>query len=338
MSIWTDQAGRIHVGIMVSGKRVHRRLPEGASARDAKLIEAELRRSVGRKQTHIPGDPLLTAIMALYIDHTKTLRSPETAQFHALRTGPWCEGKRASDAEAVAAKMIRDMRESYAPATINRSLGAIKTALKIAYQAHIIPENYGDRIKRLPENNKRNTYLTLAEVKQLADQASEQVRAAIWIALLTGCRRGEILKLEKTDILENSLRIRAGNTKKLKERLCPIVPALRPWLEYVPLQINFEGLKTGFRRAREKAGIEANFHDLRHSCASMLINIGVSLDVIRDILGHASVKTTERYAHLQIHRQTQAMNQLSDLVESEKITPEITPGRGKKKAACLKAA
>ncbi len=106
----------------------------------------------------------------------------------------------------------------------------------------------------------------------------------------------------------------------------------------MPLQINFEGLKKGFRRAREKAGANVNFHDLRHSCASPLINIGVSLDIIRGIFGHASVKTTERYVHLQIHRQARAMNQLSDLVESEKITPEITPGRGKKKAACLKAA
>ncbi len=35
-----------------------------------------------------------------------------------------------------------------------------------------------------------------------------------------GCWRREVLKLEKSDILENSLRIRAGNTKKRKERLC----------------------------------------------------------------------------------------------------------------------
>jgi len=317
MSSWTDKSGRIHVGIMVSGKRIHRRLPEGATARDAKLIEAELRQAIARRQPNIPGDPPLSAIMALYITHAKTLRSPDTAEFHALRAGPWCEGKRASDAESVATKMVNDMRESYAPATINRSLGALKTALKIAYQSHTIPENYGDRIKRLPENNKRNTYLTVAEVKKLADHASEQVRAAIWIALLTGCRRGEILKLDKSDILKNGLRIKAGNTKKLKERLCPIVPALRPWLEYVPLQINFEGLKSGFRRARAKAEIDVNFHDLRHSCASLLINMGVSLDVIRDILGHASVKTTERYAHLQIHRQTEAMSQLSAVVLSK---------------------
>lgn len=115
------------------------------------------------------------------------------------------------------------------------------------------------------------------------------------------------------------LAIRAGNTKKLKERLYPIVPALRSWIEYVPLQINSEGLKIGFRRASDRAGIDVNFHDLRHSCASLLINMGVSLDVIRDILGHASVKTAERYAHLQIHRQAQAMDQLSDPVETEKI-------------------
>ena len=338
MSIWTDQAGRIHVGIMVSGKRIHRRLQEGASARDAKLIEAELRQAVGKKQTNIPGDPPLSAVMALYIEHSKTLRSPETAQFHALRAGPWCEGKRAGDAESVAAKMIKDMREGYAPATINRSLGTIKTALKLAYEARMIPENYGDRIKRLAENNKRNTYLTVDQVKTIADAASEQVRAAIWIALLTGCRRGEILKLEKSDILADGLRIRSGNTKTLKERMCPIVPALRPWLEFVPLQINFEGLKSGFRRAREKAGIDVNFHDLRHSCASLLINMGVSLDVIRDVLGHASVKTTERYAHLQIHRQTEAMNQLSKLVHSKKIAPKITPDAKKKKAARLQAA
>lgn len=64
MSIWTDKQGRIHVGVMVSGKRIHRRLPEGATARDAKLIEAELRRAAGRKEPSIPGDPLMSTVMA----------------------------------------------------------------------------------------------------------------------------------------------------------------------------------------------------------------------------------------------------------------------------------
>lgn len=252
--------------------------------------------------------------MELYLAHAKRLRSPDTATYHALRAGAWCEGKKASDAEAVAVKMIADMHGAYAPATINRTLGAIKTALTIAYKKGMIPTDYGDKIKRLPENNQRHTYLSIAEVKKLADCCSEQVRAAIWIALLTGCRRGEVLKLQQSDIRGDKLRILSGNTKMLKERMCPIVPALRPWLAYVPFQINFEGLKSGFARGRKKAEIDVNFHDLRHSCASLLINIGVPLEVIRDILGHSTVKTTERYAHLQIDRQEEAMNKLSGMV------------------------
>lgn len=313
MSIWTED-GRIHVGIMVEGKRIHRRLPEGATKSDAKRLEAELRRALGKKQVHIPSDPPLPEVMAMYLAHADTLRSPETAKYHALRVGPWCEGKRASEAEEVARKMVSDMRGHYAPATINRSIGALKTALKLAFDSRMIPENYGDRIKRLPENNQRHNYLTIEQVKKLSDCCSEQVRAAVWIALLTGCRRGEILKIAPDDIRGDYLRIQAGNTKTLKERIVPITPALRPWLEYVPLQINFEGLKTGFARARKKAGIDANFHDLRHSCASLLINMGEQLAVVRDILGHTTVKTTERYAHLEVERQRSALDKLSALI------------------------
>jgi integrase len=314
MSIWLDEKSRYHVGIMVGGKRIHRRLPAGASKSDAKLVEADLRQSIGRRTVQIPGDPMLTAVMALYTEHAKRLRSPATAEYHALRAGPWCVGHKASEAERVALKMIADMHGAYAPATINRSLGAMKTALSIAYTQGLIPLDYGARIKRLPENNQRHTYLSIDDVKRLGEACSDQVRAAIWIALLTGCRRGEILKLQQSDIRGDRLRILAGNTKMLKERLCPIVPALRPWLEYIPIKINFEGLKSGFQRGRVKAGLEVNFHDLRHSCASLLINMGVPLEVIRDILGHTSVKTTERYAHLQIDRQEAALNQLSDAV------------------------
>lgn len=311
MSIWTDKDGRLRVGIMVGGKRIQRRLPEGATKSDAKLIEAELRKAAGRKIVHVPGDPPMAEVMGLYLIHAETLRSPETAKFHALRAGPWCEGKRASDAEQVVAKMTRDMAKAYKPATINKTIGTIKTALNIAYMDRRIPEDYGARIHRLPENNARHNYLTLDQVKQLADACSEPVRAAVWIALLTGCRRGEILKLRPEDIGPDTIRIQAGNTKTLRERMVPIVPALRPWLKHVPIQVNFEGLKSGFRRAQDRTGISARFHDLRHSCASLLINYGTPLEVIRDILGHTTVKTTERYSHLQIDAQRKALEKLS---------------------------
>lgn len=310
MSTWTDKDGRRHVGIMLGGKRVHRILPKGATAGDAKQLEAELRAAVGRQRAPvIPGDPSLTAIMGIYLEHAQSLRSPDTAAFHAARLGPWVEKYRASEAQKCAAHIVKDMRSAYAVGTINRSLGALKKALSIAWERGITPENYGLRIKRLPENNARDTTLTHAQVEKLASHASDQVRAAIWLALFTGCRRGELLKLRPEDISADTILIRAGNTKTLKTRTVPIVGPARRWLELVPLKINAEGLKTGFRRAREAADMEhVTFHDLRRSCGTLMIEAGVDLYVVSSILGHSTVTVTQRhYAHMQTKRMAEGL-------------------------------
>src|SRR5205085_552571 len=199
----------------------------------------------------------------------------------------------------------------------------VKKALHMAWELGRTPEDFGRHIKRLPENNARDTYLSIEQVQQIAEHASPQTRAAIWIAILTGARRGEILAIQPADIGPDSITIRASNTKTLRTRTVPIVPALRPWLAYLPLQMNYEGLKTGFRRAREAAGMPTvRFHDLRHSCASLLVNMGVPLVVIRDILGHTTVKTTERYSHLQTDQARSALEELGAA-----ITLTIAPGQ-----------
>lgn len=307
MSIWIDKAGRRHVGVMLNGKRVHRILPKGSSASAAKQVESSLRTALGtRRAPTIPGDPTLTEVMGLYLKHAKNLRSPETAKFHALRIGRWLEGRRASETRQVVEEMMQDMIGEYAPATINRSLGALSKALHIAWKMGRVPYDYRSHIERIPEKNQRDVVLSLEEVAKLADCASVPVRAAIWIAIYTGCRRGEILALQEKDIGESTLLLRAGNTKTLKARTVPIVAPLRPWLEHVPLPINFEGLKTGFRRARIKAKMpDVTFHDLRRSCATLMIQAGVDLYVVSKLLGHSSVAVTQaRYGYLhtqQIH-------------------------------------
>lgn len=308
MSTWTDKSGRRHVGVMVGGKRVHRVLAAGATASDAKRIEAGIRSAIGTRQVNIPGDPLLTDIMSLYIAHADSLRSPETAKMHAYRLGQWMVGLRAGEVRQASAAFIRDATGHYAPATINRSLGTLKKALKLAWSRDLVAIDHSGHVKRLPENNKRTTYLSVEQVRHLADHASENVRAAIWIALFTGCRRGEICKIKADDIGPESIRIEAGNTKTLRRRDVAIVSALRPWLGFLPLAINAEGLKTGFHRARVKADMRhVNFHDLRHSCATILLASGVDLYTIAKVLGHASIKTTERYAHLQNDAQRAAL-------------------------------
>jgi integrase len=299
---------------MRGGKRLHRKLPEGASESDAKDVDAALRSALKKapKQPAIPGDPPMTAVLGLYLDHAKSLRSEDTAVHHANRCGPWAEKFRASEAREMAAKMVADMREHYAPATINRSLYALRKALTLAWERGLTHENYGLRIKSIPAQNMRDMTLTLAQVKELADLSSEQVRAAIWIAIFTGLRRGEILKLRQEDIGEKFLTIRAGNTKTLKSRTVPIVGPLREWLKYVPLKLNAEGLKSGFRAARVRAMMPwVNFHDLRRSCATIMIEAGEDLYAVSRMLGHSSVAVTQaRYAKMADEQVQSAMERV----------------------------
>lgn len=328
MPIHRTSAGRYEVAVCVRGIRLHRRLPAGCSAGDAKRVESELRLAAGKassaRQVVIPGDPSLTSILAAYVEDAQHLRSPETAIHHAQRIGQWAEKYRASEARRCAAHIVADMRGHYADATINRSLGALKRALRVAWERGQCSEDWSGHVKRLAEHNTRDVYLTVEQVGAIAAHASEATRAAIWIALLTGCRRGEVLAITQADIGVDSITIRAGNTKTLRTRTVPIIPALRPWLAHVPLALNFEGLKSGFRRAREAAGMaHVHYHDLRHSCATILLGLGTPLDVVRDILGHTTIKTTERYAHALVHRQRTAMEGLGALVDlHQPRTPE----------------
>lgn len=329
MSQWTDKDGRKHVGLMVGGKRVHRRLPEGTTASDSKRIDAELRNALGRKSVHIPGDPPMVAALAVYKNHAKTLRSKDTSIHHAQRITAWCDKYTCSQARECAAHITRDMTElvtdkktaklkpAYAPATVNRSLAVLKKGLALLWESNRTPENYGLRIKTLPVNNKREIFLRPAQVAALtAECGNEEVKAVIWTALLTGARRGEIFKIDRLRISRNEIDIPASHTKTLRSRVVPIVPALRPWLKHFPLTITVEGFKSAFERARIKADMEnVNFHDLRHSCASMLVGLGVDLFTVSKILGHSNTQTTQRYAHLQIEQQRDALNKLSAAVQ-----------------------
>jgi len=75
--------------------------------------------------------------------------------------------------------------------------------------------------------------------------------------------------------------------------------------------------ETAWQWVRKEMGLEGDkefvIHSAtRHTCASRLVNAGVDLYVVKDILGHASIATTQIYAHLAPHKLVDAMSVLED--------------------------
>jgi site-specific recombinase XerD len=73
--------------------------------------------------------------------------------------------------------------------------------------------------------------------------------------------------------------------------------------------------QTVFLEAKQKAGIskQVSFHSLRHSFATHLLEKGVDIRYIKDILGHFNIKTTERYTHVSRRMLVNIVSPLDDL-------------------------
>jgi hypothetical protein len=259
MPIKRTAQGGFEVHVCVRGQRLHRRLPPGESAANAKKLESELRlaleRATPKRSAVVPGDPSMRDIMILYFEEAQHLRSPVTAQHHAARINTTTDKFRATEARACAAEVVKDLRaRKFAVGTINRSLGTMKRGLRLAWERGLTRDDMSQHITLLPENNARETYLSVDQVRELADAASENVRTVIWVALLTGCRRKEVLSITKADVAADSVLIRSANTKTLKTRTVPIFPALRPWLASCPCRSRTKGSKRASgARARRSA-------------------------------------------------------------------------------------
>lgn len=204
--------------------------------------------------------------------------------------------------------------------TINKEIGLLSRA------ARYMSEERGCDVtnpalglkQREPEGRVR--WLTKAQAQRLVDLAGQlgpragHLPALITLALNTGMRKGELLGLEWTrvDFVHGLIYLEAGHTKSNKRRSIPINrlawEALQSQLAMTVMNGPVKGrfvfggvkdVKRSFTHACQLAGIEDfHFHDLRHTFASWLVQAGAPLTEVRDLLGHASIEMTERYAHL----------------------------------------
>jgi len=201
------------------------------------------------------------------------------------------------------------------PATINRSLNAIKSFFKFAYNTGLIHSNPAADIKFIKiAKPTAPKWLTRPEQAALirAVKESENLRdeAVITLLLHTGLRVDELTKLKVTDVIINP---RGGHVKVMgkgnKYRDVPLNATARKilarWLETQPEEYLFPGQKGRltnravrdiiYKHAYVSKLEDVSPHTLRHTFCKNLLDMGVPLTEVSAIAGHATLNTTQIY-------------------------------------------
>jgi integrase len=203
------------------------------------------------------------------------------------------------------------------PASRNRMKAAISSLFRFAIDKGYIRSNPVRGIPALPENNKRVRWLSDDEKVRLLHACKESdwkpLYLLVFLAISTGARRGELLGLRWSDIDFNNRTALLKSTKNGESRVLtfplPAIAVLKKFRK-VGNDLIFASstlpdrpmeYRKHWLRALKLAEIENfRFHDLRHTAASYLVMNGATLHEAGEVLGHKSMETTKRYAHLSV--------------------------------------
>lgn len=187
---------------------------------------------------------------------------------------------------------------------------------------------------RLPPLNQRESPLSLAQaeavIEALKARPESTAAACLLFLLATGARVGETRQAERSEFqrLQDGSWLWQKPSHHTKQRKVHRIPLCEQAAEVLEAQLlrhpgsryvfpgrvlgtHVKELKSTWTRVRAEAGApDCRVHDLRHSFASALASRKVPLNIVGDLLGHTSIKTTQRYAHYDMSAKSTALNEL----------------------------
>ena len=240
------------------------------------------------------------------------------------------EKGRPLEARAVDIPLLRSylasLFEANEPSTIARKLSAVRAFLRFLRRERVIEENVAMLLRPPKAGKSLPSFLTVEQAGVLVEaptrgergDTAAAARDAAMLEVLYGCglRVSECVGLDTADVEADLVRVRAGKGKK--DRIVPLGQKARAaidrWMARRPslmpagdaLFVNLRGRRLTSRSVRRFLDAHAQAaqlpkthpHALRHSYATHLLGSGADLRSIQELLGHASLTTTARYAHV----------------------------------------
>jgi integrase len=221
---------------------------------------------------------------------------------------------RVSEYKTLRRKETGRKKEPIKPATLARELEVLRHALNLAVREwEWLEKSPFEKVRIERVDNRVERWLTPEEEAKLRGFSLPWLKDIIIFALNTGARQDEILSLKWPEVSLEGGTVTFLKIKNKERRTIPINKTLRELLAskrkvrnisgYVfasqaGIKIDARNLLRAFYKVRKAAGLqELRFHDLRHTFATRLVQAGIDLYVVKELLGHKTIVMTMRYAH-----------------------------------------
>lgn len=216
--------------------------------------------------------------------------------------------------EADTTDVIRFLSSIENKRSLNRKLSSINSFFDFAYKRNMVSDKLKVKQAKIPKTLPK--FLTKEEILRAVEwiNANENTwfelrdKALILFLYATGLRISEALNVKLSDLEDNWVKVTMA--KGEKQRMVPIadaaMEAIKEYLhkrpcssEYLFVNKNCDKLSRISAYNITKKYLNVSPHVLRHSFATALVLGGADLRVVQELLGHASLNTTQIYTHIQ---------------------------------------
>lgn len=224
-------------------------------------------------------------------------------------------------------KWALERQKQVSNATVNKEIGFCRSAINLVSKDFEITLNNPFANVKYVESDTIPNYLSPQEYEKLLTASLEfdntDLHDFITLLVMTGCRQSEVLTLKWANVHLEKRQFIVRNTLSKSRRTMykylndTAYNVLKHRLKHKQGDYVFTNPKTGeniksfnkgWQLCKKRANINCRMHDLRHTYASWLVQKGVPIYTVKELLGHGDIASTQRYAHLDYSTKLQAVD------------------------------